>query len=111
MTLAIIVLLAAILVGTLDWLRFGKMFRRAMLLQTAGFLIIALMAFRSDLFTELAHFVGVGRGVDLLIYPLLVWLFREAVMSRVRHLRYTREITELTRLVAIQKQTGHSASE
>ena len=35
-----------------------------------------------DTATRLAHLVGIGRGVDFVLYPLVIWLVRESLHGR-----------------------------
>jgi len=101
MTLAILVLIFALLVTTLDWVHFRKDYRRVLYLEILGFVFILTLALYPERFNDFAHRLGIGRGVDMIIYPLLVWLFREALWSRVRYMRQQRELTLLVRKTAM----------
>lgn len=50
----------------------------------------------------LAAWGGVGRGVDAIIYILLVWLVRESIMTRQRRWEESRKFTSLVRAVAVR---------
>lgn len=52
--------------------------------------------------TKVANFVGVGRGADLLIYLLTIFVFFFFLLTYIRFLRQDRDFTKLVRLVAIQ---------
>lgn len=60
---------------------------------------------------EIAHWVGIGRGVDLMLY---VWLLLSGLLFLVLHLKFVsqqRQITELARFVAISNVRVPSASQ
>ena len=50
---------------------------------------------------RLARAAGIGRGVDFVLYPLVIWLVREALLSRRRRHEAQERMTELTRAIAI----------
>lgn len=57
----------------------------------------------------IAHFVGVGRGVDLMLY---VWVLASGILFLVLHLKLVsqdRKLTELVRFLAIQTATQPDA--
>ena len=45
--------------------------------------------------TRVAHFVGIGRGVDFFLYPLVIWLVRESLLNRQRRWEDSERLTEL----------------
>jgi hypothetical protein len=98
--LLIVGLLIGILV--LDWVYLRKAHRRVFSLEIFGFSLVSITLFFPEIVISLADTLGIGRGVDLLIYPLLIWLFREAVLSRVRYFKLEQEISKLVQLVAVQ---------
>ena len=100
-TLGILISAVFLAVFVIDWIYLRRSHRRAILLEVAGFSVILLVTVRADWFTRIAASLGIGRGVDLLIYPMLVWLFREAVLGRVRYFRQQTEITGLVRRQAV----------
>ncbi|HTL12692.1 MAG TPA: DUF2304 domain-containing protein [Bdellovibrionota bacterium] len=101
MILAFLVLGLSVVMGAVDWVSTKRESRRILLLEYAGFTGVFLLALNPDGFNRAAAAVGVGRGVDLIIYPLVVWLFREAILSRVRYHQQQREITRLVRALAV----------
>jgi len=84
-----------------DWLTHKGKNRRALFLETAVFVGGAFFIALPDRATTLAHLVGIGRGVDFLLYPLVIWLVRESFMTRRWRLEATDQMTELAREVAI----------
>ncbi len=102
MMLGILVCALAVGIGLLDWISIRRESKRILMLEYVGFTGIFLLATFPDRFNALAAMVGVGRGVDMIIYPLLVWLFREAILSRVRYHQQQREITRLVRAIAVE---------
>jgi small membrane protein len=84
-----------------DWITHKGKNRRALLLETAVFLAGAFFIALPDAATALAHRVGIGRGVDFLLYPLVIWLVRESLLTRRLRLEASEQMTELARAVAI----------
>ena len=105
MILAIIVCTLILVVGALDWITFRHSNRRALALELFGFSIVLVLALRPEWFNLLATKFGIGRGVDLLTYPMLIWLFREAIVGRVRYRKQREEITKVVRDLAIVSKT------
>ncbi len=84
-----------------DWLGHKGKNRRALLLETAVFLGGAFFIALPDRATALAHVVGIGRGVDFLLYPLVIWLVRESLLTRRLRMEANEKVTELARTVAM----------
>ena len=84
-----------------DVLTFVGRNRRALLLEIAVFFGGAFFVAFPVRATALAHLVGIGRGVDFLIYPIVIWLTRESLLTRRRRLEDAERITELTRALAL----------
>jgi hypothetical protein len=84
-----------------DWVTHKGKNRRALLLETAVFLGGAFFIALPDAATTLAHRVGIGRGVDFLLYPLVIWLVRESLLTRRLRLEASEQMTELARSVAL----------
>jgi hypothetical protein len=102
MTLATIALLALVFSLLLhDWSELRGKNRRALLLQVVVFVAGAFFIAFPDRATALAHVVGIGRGVDFLMYPIVIWLVRESLLTRRRRLEDGERITQLTRALAI----------
>src|SRR5262249_1838012 len=85
--------------------------RRALLLEVLAMLVGAFFIVFPNRATELAHLVGIGRGVDFLLYPIVIWLVRESLLSRRRRLEDAERLTQLTRplAVATASRQGHSS--
>jgi hypothetical protein len=101
-----------------DWVTFRGKNRRALFLEIGAFLVGAFFIAFPDQSTALAHKVGIGRGVDFLIYPIVIWLTRETLLARRRSLEAEERLTEVTRALAIATATridappmGHSTGE
>jgi hypothetical protein len=104
MTLAslfIIAILIALLIW--DWLFMPKSMRRALWLMATVFAFIGVVSFFPELITAAANQVGVGRGVDLLLYLGLIILIREYFLSRARQSALESQITQLVREIAVNK--------
>jgi hypothetical protein len=60
-----------------------------------------IFAIFPDILTGIAVFIGIGRGVDVVIYGMSFILIREIFISRSRQNSTERQITILTRRFAI----------
>jgi hypothetical protein len=74
--------------------------RRLLLLQFVVFAIGGSLIVYPEIARRLAHFVGIGRGVDFVLYPLVIWLVRESLLSRRRRHEEQERVTELVRALA-----------
>ncbi|MDO5672140.1 MAG: DUF2304 domain-containing protein [Actinomycetaceae bacterium] len=74
--------------------------------------IFAIAALSAIIFPQalssLALFLGVGRGTDLVLYGLVIVFFGYLVVDWRRHLATDRQITILTRRLAILEARDHS---
>lgn len=84
-----------------DVLTFSGRNRRALLLEIVVFLAGAFFVVFPVRATALAHLVGIGRGVDFLIYPIVIWLTRESLLNRRQRLEDGERIADLTRALAL----------
>ena len=100
-SVALLALVAALWVY--DYLAFRGRARHMLALETLAFLVGAWFIAFPDTATGLARLVGIGRGVDFLLYPTVIWLVRETLLTR-RH-RYEQEerVSELVRSLAIER--------
>ncbi len=98
--LALLALLAALLVH--DAVR-SRQKRRLLTVQAFVFAVGGFLIVYPDLATRLAHAVGIGRGVDFVIYPLVIWLVRESLLTRRRRREDDERFTELVRAFAMDR--------
>ena len=84
-----------------DWMTHKGKNRRALLLESFVFVGGAFFMLFPNRATSLAHMVGIGRGVDFLLYPLVIWLVRESLLTRRARLEDAERLTELARAVAL----------
>ncbi|MGO8992624.1 MAG: DUF2304 family protein [Polyangiaceae bacterium] len=84
-----------------DWATLRGKNRRALLLELTAFLVGAFFIAFPDRATDLAHFFGIGRGVDFLLYPLVIWLVRESLLTRRLRQEDTERMTQMARAIAI----------
>jgi hypothetical protein len=84
-----------------DWVTFRGKNRRALVVEAVAFLGGAFFIAFPDRATDLAHRVGIGRGVDFLLYPIVIWLTRETLRARRESLEAAERLTEVTRALAI----------
>lgn len=101
---------AVLLVGFLialflhDWTTRARN-RRLLYVQLVVFAGGALLILFPEIARRLAHLVGIGRGVDFVIYPVVIWLVRESLLSRRERRREEERLTELVRAIAIERAT------
>lgn len=77
--------------------------RRLVYLQLGVFLVGGVLILFPEIARRLAHAVGIGRGVDFVIYPVVIWLVRESLLTRRRRLEEEARLTELARAIAIER--------
>jgi hypothetical protein len=75
--------------------------RRMLLLETLVFGGGAFFIAFPDAATAVAHRVGIGRGVDFILYPLVIWLVRESLLNRRRRWEDNERFTRLVRAQAL----------
>jgi hypothetical protein len=106
MNLAAIILLALVLgLFVHDYATLRGRGRRMLQLEALVFLGGAFFIAFPDAATTLAHKVGIGRGVDFLLYPIVIWLVREALVSRHRRFEDQARLTEAVRALAVAQAT------
>lgn len=104
MNLAAFALLALVFgLVVFDWATLRGKNRRALLLEVAVFVAGAFFIAMPDRATWLAHRVGIGRGVDFLLYPTVIWLVRESLLTRRRRIEEGERMTEIVRELALVK--------
>ena len=98
-------LLLALVFGLVvyDWATLRGKNRRALILEVAVFLAGAVFIVFPERATALAHVVGIGRGVDFLLYPTVIWLVRESLLSRRRRIEDAERITHVVRELALAR--------
>lgn len=74
--------------------------RRLLLVQLVVFAVGGCLIVYPEIARRLARFVGIGRGVDFVLYPLVIWLVRESLLSRRRRHEEQERVTELVRALA-----------
>jgi hypothetical protein len=97
---ALLALIAALLLH--DFVSLEKN-RRLLLVQALVFVVGGGLIVFPEIARRLAHAVGIGRGVDFVIYPLVIWLVRESLLSRRRRLADDERMTELVRALASER--------
>ena len=75
--------------------------RRMLLLEAVVFAGGAFFIAFPDAATAVAHRVGIGRGVDFILYPLVIWLVRESLLNRRRRWEDAERLTQLVRAQAL----------
>ena len=101
LTPAAVVLLALLAALLLHDYTNSKRRVRSLWLQAFVFVVGGALIVYPEIARRLAHAVGIGRGVDFVLYPLVIWLVRESLLSRRRRHEDEEKITELVRALAI----------
>lgn len=99
-SLFLFALVAMLLVFDVLTLRKGS--RKILVLETLAFAAALVLIVRQDLANWMARQVGLWRGVDFIIYPMMVWLFREALLSRHNRWAEAQRVDRFVRAVAIR---------
>lgn len=74
---------------------------RYLLFEAAAFVVGAFFIALPHRATALAHLVGIGRGVDFFLYPTVIWLVRESLLSRRRRVEDAERLTRVVRALAV----------
>lgn len=82
-----------------DLVSLGKN-KRLLVLQALVFLVGATLIVFPEISRRLAAMVGIGRGVDFVMYPLVIWLVRESLLSRRRRHDDEAKMAEIVRAFA-----------
>lgn len=98
-SIGLLVLLATLFLVDVVTLR--RRGRRILVIELVIFVAGGLMVAMPEIATRLAAAVGIGRGVDFVIYPAVVWLVRESMLNR--HMRWedSERTADLVRAIAI----------
>lgn len=83
--------------------------RRLVMLAILALTIVAVV-FPSTI-NNVAHFLGVGRGTDLLLYGLIVIFIGNSILMQRRHRLTERQITDLARAIAIAQAPPANSTE
>jgi hypothetical protein len=96
--------LGAVLLALLvaDAIALRKRARRALLVEVVVFLVGGFMVALPETTTWVATKLGVSRGVDLVLYVLVILLVREAILNRSARLDQEEKMTELVRALALK---------
>lgn len=70
---------------------------------TLLWVVVVAVAWLPDMTTVLARAVGIGRGADLIMYSAVVLLVYAVLRLIARQQELSRELTELTRALAIKQ--------
>lgn len=93
-------LLAVLLAA--DVVTLARRARRALALEIAVFLGGGAMVAFPESTTWLAARLGISRGVDVVLYVLVIFLVREAILSRSARLEQEERTTEIVRALALR---------
>lgn len=94
-----------------DFYMFRKQRGRYFLIELIALGAALPFVFAPQLSQAVANAVGVGRGVDVLMYPLVLWLLRESIVSRQKRWQDNQRLTELVRSLAIREASTQQRPE
>ena len=108
-----VLLIAA--VGVTGWMMLrspsGARHQAGRRIVTLAFVIFAIVSIAVPaVISRIAHFVGVGRGTDLLLYVLVIAFLLQILSSFRRNAALERRITRLARRIAIDNTPDPSPS-
>ena len=108
-----VLLIAA--VGVTGWMMLrspsGARHQAGRRIVTLAFVIFAIVSIAVPaVISRIAHFVGVGRGTDLLLYVLVIAFLLQILSSFRRNAALERQITRLARRIAIDNTPDPSPS-
>jgi hypothetical protein len=86
-----------------DFARFGRQVRRVFWLELSIFAAGLVFLIEPEVSQKIANVLGIGRGVDAVIYALLVWLVRESILMRYQRWEDDRRNAELVRALALDR--------
>jgi hypothetical protein len=95
--MALVGLLAALLAYDITTLKN----HRLLTLQVVVFAVGATLILCPEIARRRARAFGIGRGVDFVLYPLVIWLVRESLLTRRRRHEDEAKMTELVRAMAV----------
>jgi hypothetical protein len=104
----LLTIIVLIVLKTLQKYRAQSITVREFFLWTAFWLIGAVLVIFPNAIQTIANFVGIGRGVDLLIYLSLIVLFFGMFYVLVRLERIERDITALVRKKTLKEGNQES---
>lgn len=99
-----ILLVLAVGYGVLALIRGGANAKHQAIRRVVGlafFVFAALSIFFPDLLTDLAQFLGIGRGTDLVLYGFVVIFMLTQATSALRHRQQEVNVTRLARHMAV----------
>ena len=107
--------LLIVAVGVIGWMMLrspgGARHRAGRRIVTLTFVIFAIVSIAVPaVISRIAHFVGVGRGTDLLLYVLVIAFLLQILSSFRRNAALERQITRLARRIAIDNTPDPSPS-
>jgi len=105
---ALFILAVLAVLAVTDWIFLPKQARRGFWLMAAVFALIGVLAFLPGLLNRAAALVGIGRGVDLVLYLAVIGLIREYFLSRARQGALEAQLTQLVRQLAIDRPKSRS---
>jgi hypothetical protein len=96
-------LLLSFIVGllTLDWIKFGRNMKRLFWFELIVFVTGGVVVAVPTVAQTFANIFGIGRGVDFVVYPIIVWLVRESIVTRYSRWEDQKRIADLSRAVAL----------
>jgi hypothetical protein len=98
-TVTLLTLIVGLMLFDLATVRGSK---RALALQGLVFMAGGVLVARPAWATSLAHTFGIGRGVDFILYPTVLWLVRETLAARRARKELEGRLEEAVRALALR---------
>lgn len=109
MSLASLFLLAVMAATLLvDFAKFRRHAPRVVLVELVVFALGGVLVAWPALATRIAATVGIGRGVDFVLYLAILWLVRESILSRLARWEDAERFTRLVRGLALRSVVRRS---
>ncbi len=99
----VLVIIALIVVKTFKKYHSQAITVREFFLWTVFWLIVAVLFIFPDATQTAANWAGIGRGVDLIIYLALIFLFSALFFILVRLERLEKDVTKIVRKRALEE--------
>ena len=102
--------LLAVLAATLlvDYAKFRRHAKRVVLVEAGIFAVGGVLAAFPALATRIAALVGIGRGVDFVLYLAIIWLVRESILTRLSRWEEAERFAEIVRGLALRSARRRS---
>jgi len=85
-----------------DYATLRRRSSRVVLVELVVFAAGGVLVAFPQISARMAAAVGIGRGVDFILYLAIIWLVRESILTRHARWQEAQRLTELARTLAMQ---------